>query len=258
MSSSPVFERDGSSKKWREMYQEKLNGGVVRKKKHHLPAIKQVPLTASKSSTAIVTKIPTSPRLIPIDVTKPLLKHAEWNPHWGTQSLCYHCGKPALSSILLCKMCNAVIHTNCLNSTSSSQTMNLHFSKIANLDGYVCSNCQDFIIDDHAKFNQQKELHYRKKVKDECAVLIARRVVIFLEKRRLRRKIAAIILVQSHFRRHIAQRSFDNYRRSKLRTLVLELVTLPPRVVENGLVVFSALDTFTNSQLMRVDKKGDV
>ena len=68
----------------------------------------------------------------------------------------------------------------------------------------------------------------------------------------------AIILVQSHFRRHIAQRSFDNYRRSKLRTLVLELVTLPPRVVENGLVVFSALDTFTNSQLMRVDKKGDV
>ena len=70
--------------------------------------------------------------------------------------------------------------------------------------------------------------------------------------------IQAIILVQSHFRRRIAQRSFDIYRRSKLRTLVLELVTLPPRVVESGLVVFTALDTFTNSQLMRVDKKGDV
>ena len=123
-------------------------------------------------------------------MTKPLLKHAEWNAHWGTQSLCSHCGKPALSNIFLCKTCNAVTHTNCMNYTSSSKTKNLHFSRISNLDGYVCSNCQDFIIDDYAKFDQQKELHYRKKVKDECAVLIARRVVIFLEKKRLRRKIA--------------------------------------------------------------------
>lgn len=196
-------------------------------------------------------------RLIPIDVTKPLLKHADWNPHWGTQALCSHCRKPALSNVFLCKTCDSVTHTHCVPS-SSSPKKNAYFSNVAKIDGYVCSVCQDHIIDDHAKYNQLKELHYIKKLKIECAILIGRRAVIFLEKKRRRRKIAAIILVQSYCRRRIAQRRFENYQRAKLRTLVLELPTLPQRVVENGLVVLSALDIFTNSQLMRVDKKGDV
>ena len=56
--SSPVFERDGRSQKWREMYQENLNGGDIRKR-HPLPAIKQLSISKPNST---VKKYPTSPK----------------------------------------------------------------------------------------------------------------------------------------------------------------------------------------------------
>ena len=49
---------DCRSQKWREMYQEKLNGGDVRKR-HALPAIQQLSISKSNSTAK---KFPASPR----------------------------------------------------------------------------------------------------------------------------------------------------------------------------------------------------
>jgi len=150
-------------------------------------------------------------------------------------------------------MCNSITHDLCISSYQNPRVPSGYLNK----NNHICFNCVDFIDGDIEHFMQMKtrDIEYRTKV--ASATIIARRAVIFLEQRRLQRKVRAIILIQSVFRRQIAKLKFESWKRSKLRVLVVELLSLPQRISENGLVVLCAMDTFSSTQLIRIDKRGD-
>lgn len=150
-------------------------------------------------------------------------------------------------------MCNSVTHDSCISSYQKTGVSSGYLIK----NNHICLNCVEFIDGDIEHFVQMKKLDKEYRSKLACATIITRRAIIFLERRRLRRKIRAIILIQSVFRKQIAKLKFESWKRSKLRVLLIELTSLPQRVVDNGLVILSAMDTFTSTQLIRMDKRGD-
>ena len=185
-------------------------------------------------------------------------KYIEWQPHWGAQTLCSYCDKPALSDCLFCKTCNSVTHFLCLEYYQHTGELRMSHPFSPNNNDHVCLNCRNFMEEEYINHRKAKEIDLDNQLKRLCAIKITRQVIIYLERKKLRRKIASIIFVQSHFRRYIVQRQHEIWKRSKLRTLVIELMNLPSKVITNGIVVLTGLDTFTNTQLIRIDKKGDV
>lgn len=148
-------------------------------------------------------------------------------------------------------MCNAVSHRLCI------ATRDQLLDGDSGTFNHVCLYCQAFLKEDTEYCEKMRNLTALRRRQFICGALIVQRIVVFLEKRRFKRKIAAIVLVQSVIRMKIGRMKYEAWKKSKLRLLLLEFTSLPPRILERGLVILTAQDSFSGTQLIRIDKKGE-
>jgi hypothetical protein len=92
---------------------------------------------------------------------------------------------------------------------------------------------------------------------DICSRMIAKRLLIYMEKKKLQKKRLAIILIQSIMRKCIERKKFKVWRKSLIRIICVEVRALPQRVIEGGQVIVTVFDTFKNVQLFRIDKTAE-
>lgn len=180
---------------------------------------------------------------------------SDWNSQWGCQHLCYICNKPAISDISICTKCDMVAHKLCVlqfNFKSSSIKSYHELSK--ELRDHRCPQCYETMAADIQYYEQFVNKIREKKLEDLCADIIGKRVLVFVEKKKLQRKKAAIIKVQAMLRGISTRLKIKTILRQRFRVVLIDIKSLPSFLKESGVVIITVHDTFKNSQIFRFDK----
>lgn len=255
-------------KKWSTVFTEKVEEIKEKKLKHH-EAIETMEIMTSK--VAIVDmmdfSITTSYRNTlerhgkqHIDKLPPPPKQKHWDPALGMQLLCDLCSIPALNNSIICKKCNIVCHTHCVQKIKS--TGRKLFQGRVSLDDWQCPHCEESLVADLRYYNAMVTKLRDEKMRNLCANMIIKRMMIFLERKKLVRKMKAVIKLQAAFRRKAVHMKFMQWKKNILRLVILEITALPSKLLNecyspsgaSPMIIVTVHDTFKDIQLFRFDR----
>ena len=116
-----------------------------------------------------------------------------------------------------------------------------------------CAECAEHAKAEVDYYNRERH----KLIKDREHLLLARkiakRMITYTIRQRFKRQRAVTILIQSLIRKHMIRKKFGQWRRNQIRVVSIDLMQAPK--VDNGLIVWTIVDTFKNVQLFRLDKQ---
>ena len=164
-----------------------------------------------------------------------------WKKSWGSQILCDICSKPSITDCTVCRRCNSIAHNQCILDEQLS------------IQYYECPDCKESRQGEIDHYNALLvSLKHEQRMERE-ARKIAKRLIIFVERKRLARKRRSAILLQSVVRRFLAHKRYLKWLRSQLKLVTVKLTHLPLAVMEEGVVVLTVYDTLKNAQSFRLD-----
>lgn len=219
----------------------------------------------------------------------PPAKQLDWKRYWGSQLVCYICTSPALNDCVVCHKCNMICHRLCLLQVGSNVIKGKNFGvtfKAHNLSSHSlayevpiyeqhykrnlrvnkhhkCPYCEEAYVADMKNFHELVERLREEKLRELCASLITRRVLVFLERCRFINKKRSIIHIQAIVRGVFIRKKFRQSLRTKPRLSLIKVFSIPTflRDISNTLqyhkdyiVVVTIHDTFKNSQLFRFER----
>ena len=278
------FQRRHAPKKWGEVFSERVDEILSRRDARQRQESVSVcsagsaglddeSVSVASSALPLRSFVRTARRTVSSVV--PPAAQSDWRSHWGNALACYLCHRPAVCECVVCAKCNVVAHTACVEerdstssfSSSSSSAKKAHKPsrvrlalsasqrKVSPAPPHVCSFCEEALQADEAHYQRLVERVREEKLRQYCAVVIARRMRIFLEKKRATRKKFSILLLQAFLRGKIRRRQYLNELHTQPRTVVLKLRDLPAALSAlSHVVVLTVHDTFKNVQLFRYDK----
>eukprot|EP01038_Epipyxis_sp_PR26KG_P007555 gene7555-10294_t len=200
----------------------------------------------------------------------------EWQKHWVSQTLCSICSLPALTDCIVCKTCDVIFHSACVDKNKTVDEIinqedenSINFmQKSLNLlrpssaaftidkNSFYCSNCEETIREDYKYYEDVITKLREKNIERICSELIKTRFLIYIEKIRLKRKKTAVIKLQAMIRCFTARSKFNKWRINQYRVVEVEFIDLPSWCGDSGLVIISGVDTSKNTHLFRFDKAG--
>lgn len=199
-------------------------------------------------------------------------KQIDWKKHWGTQLMCYICSIPAINDCIVCTKCNLIAHARCVAEEKKKNNFNNNMSNSNKLHAlrllapnapaklhptpeYKCPYCEETFNADMQFYNKIVANLRLEKLRNLCATVIAKRILIFLEKRRLAKKKICIIFLQAFFRGKLMRMRYHAQMRTKPRLVLIHFKQLPAWLRDmNAVVVVTVHDTFKDAQLFRYDK----
>lgn len=268
ISSLSSIKKNKQLKRWSTIFTEKVDEIKERKTKHD-EAVDTMEIMTSK--VAIVDmmdfSITTSYRNTlerhgkqHIDNMPPPPRQKPWDPALGMQLLCDLCNIPALNNSIICKKCNIVCHTHCIQKIKS--TGRKLFQGHHSLEEWSCPHCEESLVADLTYYNAMVTKLREEKMHNLCANMIIKRMMIFLERKKLARKMKAVVKLQAVFRRKAAHMKFSQWKKNIMRLIILEITALPSKLLNecyspsgaSPMVVVTVHDTFKNIQLFRFDR----
>lgn len=268
ISSLSSIKKNKQLKRWSTIFTEKVDEIKERKQKHD-EAVDTMEIMTSK--VAIVDMMDFS---ITTSYRNKLERHGKqhidnlpapprqmpWDPSLGMQLLCDLCNTPALNNSIICKKCNIVCHTHCVVKIKS--TGRKLFQGHVSLDEWQCPHCEESLVADLTYYNRMVTKLRDEKMRNLCANMIIKRMMIFLERKKLARKMKAVVQLQAAFRRKLVHTKFMAWKKNILRLIILEITALPSKLLTenystNGacpMIVVTVHDTFKNIQLFRFDR----
>lgn len=336
-------------KKWSDKLVERANVILQVKRSNKLKRFGKVAIDEEKELTKedlLRQQLAQIPCNHTLETIGPPPKQDDWKSHWGSQSLCSFCNKPAINDVVICQKCDVIHHILCLrlyltmrlkprssfvvddndclsinsslddlqsidshdnefydsyspnNSTSSRlanspktnrtrktsvksvrgnfvnklktrknkynfemsydtvdstvtlSTMNLE--QIRN--NFTCPKCEESFQLDYQYYERMVNKLKENKKKDLCARLITVRFIIYVEQCRLKARIRAIVKIQSALRCYLAKYKYRLKARSMLRTLIFRMEKLPVRIMQQGLIILTIVESYRSIQIFRIDK----
>lgn len=164
-----------------------------------------------------------------------------WSTTWGSNILCEVCSLPAVTDCSICRKCNAVTHKQCLVDTGQSP------------ESYDCPSCLESIRVENDYYQcMLRRLEHERRIERD-ARKIAKRLVVVVERKRLRKKRVAAVAIQKTVRRFLALRRYKKWLRTQLRLVTVKLSYIPSALIQDGVVVMTVYDTLKNAQSFRLD-----
>ena len=183
-----------------------------------------------------------------------------WQPHWGSQNICYICNRPGFNDCVMCKSCDIIAHSYCASKSQTIQVVRKKSYDVYSQDirkipdnEFTCSYCVE--LHDEEKTRFVKELYDLKEGRNRFTYgkLIAKRLVAYALRIRFMRQKRYAIKIQAFVRCFICRRKFQSWRKAQMRVLVVAIRDLPI-LPEGTAVILTAIDTMKHVQLFRFDK----
>lgn len=208
-------------------------------KKKLLPKI-AVPSSSSGKKAASSSVLSEKPPSLPV-----------WHSHWGNQLLCYLCSQPALHSSVSCGSCNNIAHTRCVQEIARENSDCLSY----------CMQCLEQFYADRADYNERRRQYKEELIRHHCASIIARRIRVFIERRRFVNKQRAVRKLQAVTRGLIYAQRYYRQMRGKLRLILLQvtpdyfpLENSSTEFLNNVLITVTVYDSHKNAQYFRMER----
>ena len=187
-------------------------------------------------------------------------KHLDWPSHWGRQTMCSICDKPAIHESAMCSKCDGVTHIQCFQNYSFSKADQKNPLDHKMNEKY-CIHCEEYISTDLKMYEEFAENSRLQIIYDMCATIINRRVKSHLERKKFVKKKEALLRIQGVVKKVIENKKFNEWRRAQMRIVTIEITSFPQKLFdhlpEDSVVSLSVMDTFANTQMIRIDKTFD-
>lgn len=189
---------------------------------------------------------------------KPPTPITPWEVGWGNVLMCKVCAQPALYDTVSCQNCNEIAHASCLNPVNDEDDLNMDEMSAKVHDRMIgdrimiCAACIKFEQDEMIMHNKQWKalLDYKKRKIIASRILSTFRA--YVTRKKFIRKKMLVTTIQSLVRMRRVRKSFEQWRRSQIRIILVECLKIPPNI---AMVVFTVVDSYKKQQLFRLDKE---
>jgi hypothetical protein len=175
----------------------------------------------------------------------------ESNPYCEPQAVCNLCGRPNIADIVSCKCCHAAFHYVCVIDRYTSDILEDDMKD--NLFRFTCMECTDLF---DAEYRRSEQVDFLKRIKAEenlASIVINTWIIRQWRRRQQARRDISIKIIQHFVITSAIRRKYLTMKRRHVRVSILELPYLPS-LDEDSLVTITVVDSFKNSQILRVDK----